>query len=314
MYQLSIVSFGPYTRFDFSHEASGNAFSIVPGKGANLLNLHFGGVNVLDGYTSPEALKEAKWGKSVLLFPFPNRLDRGRYEWQGKSYVFPINNASTENAIHGFVRDEAFYTENIELGLHFASIRCRYDYDGSKAFYPFPFTFDVTFRIQDDGKFLLKTACKNLHDAPIPVGFGWHPYFRLSEKADDHTMRLPDCDLVEINERMIPTGARTAYRDFYRKKQVGDTFLDNCFATAKPSGKYKLALETAAHKLTVTADAAQCPFFQVFTPPHRESIALEPMSCNVDAFNNADGLCILHPGETWKSAMTVQYAKNAGNE
>ena len=68
---------------------------------------------------------------------------------------------------------------------------------------------------------------------------------------------------------------------------------------------YQLVLEGAGRRIAVKANARQCPFFQVFTPPHGESIALEPMSCNVDAFNNGEGLVALEPGKEWKAKMEI---------
>jgi aldose 1-epimerase len=119
-------------------------------------------------------------------------------------------------------------------------------------------------------------------------------------------MQLPACEKVEISDRMIPTGARTAYADFARKKSVGDTVLDNCFQANQSNGTYALKLEgNGGAQLSVKASARQFPYFQVFTPPHRESIALEPMSCNVDAFNNGQGLITLEPDKEWKAKMTV---------
>ena len=304
MYELTKSAFGKYTRYHLHNPATGTGFSIVPARGANVLHLDFQGKNVLDGYTTPEELEAAKWGKSVLLFPFPNRLDRGRYTWQGQEYQFPINNAATENAIHGFVRDEAFEVDFIFLAKDHASILCSYTYGGGREYYPFPFCLEVEFMIHDDGTFTLEAAVENLHDQPIPIGFGWHPYFQLTEGADAHLMQLPTCEKVYINERMIPTGQRTAFPDFQRKKKMGDTFLDNCFAAAKP-GSYKMTLQHGDTTLQVCANSQDCPFFQVFTPPHRESIALEPMTCNVDAFHNGDGLVTVFPGQTWKVDFTV---------
>ena len=48
-------------------------------------------------------------------------------------------------------------------------------------------------------------------------------------------------------------------------------------------------------------------FLQVFTPPHRQSIALEPMTCNIDAFNNQDGLKMLAPKETLSGVFGVTW-------
>ena len=306
MYELTKSAFGKYTRYHLHHPTTGTGFSIVPERGANVLHLDFQGKNILDGYHTPEELEAAKWGKSVLLFPFPNRLDRGRYTWQGHEYQFPINNAATENAIHGFVRDEAFEVDFIFLAKDHASILCSYTYEGQREYYPFPFTLEVEFMIHDDGTFTLEAAVENLHDQPIPIGFGWHPYFQLVEGADAHLMQLPACEKVDINERMIPTGLRTAFPTFQRKKKVGDTFLDNCFRAARPSGSYGMVLESPDSRLTVKASARQFPYFQVFTPPHRASIALEPMSCNVDAFNSGEGIT-LGVGEEWKGKIECRF-------
>jgi aldose 1-epimerase len=306
MYQVNHAPFGDYTRYELTNPATGNRFSIVPARGANVLNIYFNDVNILDGYQTPEELEVAKWGKSVLLFPFPNRLDRGQYSWDGKTYQFPINNAATENAIHGFVRDEAFEVVKFELAPAYGSIHCRFQYSGTREYYPFPFVLDIVFTITDDHTFSVKTTCTNLHDKPIPFGYGWHPYFRLTEKADDHTLSLPDCERVEIHERMIPTGVRTPYDLFATSGSVGATELDNCFAVLK-TGKYKMTMQEGQHQISVEADAAKFPFFQVFTPPHRTSIALEPMTSNVDAFNNCDGLTILHPKEKWSGTILIKY-------
>jgi Galactose mutarotase and related enzymes len=39
------------------------------------------------------------------------------------------------------------------------------------------------------------------------------------------------------------------------------------------------------------------PYLQVYTPPHRQSIAIENLSAAPDVFNNRMGLIELEPGE-----------------
>ncbi len=307
MYELTKTPFGKHTRFELRNPLTGNSFSMVPAAGANVLDIQFGNQSILDGHRTPEELEAGKWGKSTVLFPFPNRLDGGKYTWLGKKYAFPINNESTANAIHGFVREEAFEPEFVFLGQDLASIRCYFDYKGERDYYPFPFSLELEFTIHDSGKFEVQVEVMNLHSTAIPVGFGWHPYFRLANTADLHLLKLPACEKVDINDRMIPTGGSTPFADFQSLKKVGDTFLDNCFKFGKATGNYQLNLEGEGQTLTMKASAAEFPFFQVFTPPHRESIALEPMSCNVDVFNNLQGLVSLEPEEIWKGKMSVGY-------
>ncbi len=307
MYELDITPFGQWRRYDIHNPLNGNGFSLVPGKGATLLDLRFSGKNVLDGYTSPEELSAGKWGKSAVLFPFPNRLRDGRYIWQNHEFAFPINNADTGNAIHGFARAEAFEVVRVELTTESAEIECRLDYKGIHDGYPFPCTLDLTFSMSNRNEFSLAFFLKNHHHQAIPAGFGWHPYFRLSEQAGDHAMHLPECEKIEIDERMIPTGARTAYETFSSDKKVADTRLDNCFQVKNTDTLYRLSLSGDKGRLSVVAGGSSFPFFQVFTPPHRESIALEPMTCNVDAFRNGEGLITVPAGGDWLEAFRIEY-------
>jgi aldose 1-epimerase len=178
---------------------------------------------------------------------------------------------------------------------------------GDRPYYPFPFSLEIEFFIHDTGKFEVQVEVENLHHTSIPIGFGWHPYFRLTEGANGHALQVPACEKVTINKRMIPTGGRAQFKDFQALTFVEETILDNCFQCSKTSGNYQLMLEGGGRYLTMKAPIAQFPFFQVFTPPHRESIALEPMTCNVDAFNNKQGLVGLAPDKKWKGKMSLEY-------
>lgn len=307
MYELNKSPFGKHTRFDLHNPKTGNGFSIVPAAGANVLDISFGGQSVLDGYTTPAELEASKWGKSSILFPFPNRLDGGRYDWLGKTYQFPNNNAATGNAIHGFAREEIFEVEYVFLGHDSATIRCVLDYLGERPYYPFPFSLEIECSMDDSNRFELSVELTNLHLDPIPAGFGWHPYFKLCDTANQHRLQLSRCERVEIDERMIPGGGRMEYPHFQKLQAVNDTVLDTCFCCTKKLGISQLTLEGGTHRLELRAPVSIFPYFQVFTPPHRESIALEPMSCNVDAFNNQQGLTVLAPDKKWRGKMSLQY-------
>lgn len=307
MYELNQTPFGSRQRFDIFHKVTGTGFSIVPDAGATVLSIQFNGKNILDGYETPEELEEGKWGKSSVLFPFPNRLNDGKYTWNNTAYQFPINNESTGNAIHGFVRHESFEVTEVLLTQNSASIRCMYEYEGDKPYYPFPFLLQLEFTISDDGRFTVTVDVDNLGETTMPFGFGWHPYFRLAENAGAHALGLPDCARVEISDRMIPTGVKTPFDDYTDRKEVGDTFLDNCFIHTGNAEDPELVLEGEAGVVTVQAPANQFPFFQVFTPPHRESIALEPMTCNIDVLNNHEGLTALGSHDRWTGKLWIVY-------
>ena len=113
-------------------------------------------------------------------------------------------------------------------------------------------------------------------------------------------MQIPTCQKVDIDPRMIPTGELTRFDLFSEERLVADTFLDNCFLA---ESDYTISASGTQFELEVSADAALFPYFQIFTPPHRESIAIEPMTCNVDAFNNGNGLIRLEAGAKWAGAF-----------
>jgi aldose 1-epimerase len=304
VYQISSHEFGPYTRHTIESKSLGHGFSVVPEAGANVLDIWFDGQSILDGFTTPDELASGKWGKSTLLFPFPNRLLDGRFEYEGKTYQWPINNADTRNAIHGFIRDERFEVVTTQVSGTQSSMTLGVDYDGHHEFYPFACRLEITFTITNDRQFWVSVYVENRSEVALPFGFGWHPYFRLTPSANDHALRLPNGPRVEIDDRMIPTGRVADQSGFQQIERIDNQFVDNCFRVT--DAEYEVHLRGGDRHLTVTCDRANWPFFQVFTPPHRTSVALEPMTCNVNALNNGDGLRLLAAGQSWEASFRCQ--------
>jgi len=52
--------------------------------------------------------------------------------------------------------------------------------------------------------------------------------------------------------------------------------------------------------------ASSYPYLQIYTPPHRDSIAIENLSSAPDAFNNRIGLIIAKPNEKYVFTTTYQ--------
>jgi aldose 1-epimerase len=307
MYQLAVESFGGHPCYRLYHSIFGNAFRVVPGHGAVVLNLTLEGFSVLEGHETPEEMERGEWGRSALLFPFPNRLNAGCYTWQGVEYRFPLNNPETGNAIHGFIREESFQVIRIELGVRHALIVCRCAYGGTRPYYPFPCVVEVVYRISRR-RFSVTVNLQNLHDTAIPAAWGWHPYFRLTGGVSDYLLRLPRCSKVGLDARMLPSGAMHSADDYRTIRPLGDRFMDDCYLV-EGLGVYRLMLTDGTNRLQVEAEGDKFPYFQVFTPPHRRSVALEPMSGNIDAFNNGGGLISLQPKACWRGTIRVNYSK-----
>lgn len=300
MFSHTQEAFGSFIVHHLINKETDTCFSVVPSQGAILLDIRFQGQTILDGYQTPIELDINKWGKSALLFPFPNRLKGGQYSWNGKNYQFPINDPSTGNALHGLGMTRGMNIKKVITNEKSGSLCCQYIDQGQHEYYPFPFTFCAQFTISESN-FEVELQVTNNGKEAIPFGFGWHPYFSLSEKIDNNWLQFSELEMIGIDQHMIPTGKRYPYQEFAQGKTIAQTVLDNCFAVpVSKSGKFKLQLKGEKGTIHYWQEAGehQYKFIQLFTPPMRTSIAIEPMTCNVDAFNNGEGLLEVAPDES----------------
>ncbi|MCB9285016.1 MAG: hypothetical protein H6563_13140 [Lewinellaceae bacterium] len=281
---------------------TGSGFSVAPDRGACLTELQFRGISVLDGYRNAGELEALHWGKSALLAPFPNRLKDGRYKIGEEEYQFPINDEARGNALHGFALDKPFeiFEEREDwIGLV-------YSYNGSLPYFPFPFSFRVSYALLSATEFELSMELKNTGSRPMPAGMGWHPYFQLGVPVNSLHLKLPDVERIEIDERMIPTGVRTPFTAFQSLEKIDQTPFDTGFHLLDSGKHSEVVLQFENLRLHYWQES-QFPYLQVFIPPARQSIALEPMTCNIDAFNNGDGLRMLEPGEVLLGAAGIGF-------
>ncbi|MCB0636178.1 MAG: aldose 1-epimerase [Lewinella sp.] len=316
MFQLDYSPFGKYEKLTLQHPVTGQSLSVIPERGACLISLILDGVEVLDAYPTPEEVDFNRWGKSGILLPFPNRLKDGQFHWDGKDYQFPINDGGTNNALHGFGMDLAFSVTHVNLNERSAWLELTTHYEGDRDYYPFPFTAGIILRLDAPRQFSMTMFFRNDGQQELPAGLGWHPYFSLGERIADHRLQLPELQMVGIDDRMIPTGKRYPYDEFTRRKVIGATVLDNCFAVPQQGVEVGVHLfGTEGHlRYWQSTGPGKFNFMQLFTPPYGTSIAIEPMTCNVDAFNNGDGLARLAAGEELRAeAGLVMYARSGNS-
>lgn len=297
MYKHTTEAFGKFTKHIFFNEITNNGFSVVPEVGGTILEVWLEGQQIIDGCETAQELEDNVAYKSALLFPFPNRLLDGRYEHNGKEYRFPINDGGTNNALHGLGRDVEMDVLKKETKDTEASISLSYFEEGTNKSYPFPFLFDVIYSISDKGGFEVKMRFTNEANESIPVGIGWHPYFKIGDSINTASLKMPASKMIEVDERMIPTGGLTTYEYFKDNRLINKAVLDNGFKLNAISGEAAVFFSNQNIRLKYWQETGERKynFLQVYTPAHRQSIAIEPMTCNINAFDNGDGLVILKP-------------------
>jgi len=305
----------PITEYFIRNTETNEGFSVLPEMGGMLHRLFLRKgqelYSVLKSPDSPQALLADESYSSALLFPFPSRVRHGIYTFDGEAYALRMNEFRHENALHGFVYNQPFQVVNQEEGPTHASLTVRYDYAGDQPGYPFPFSLAVLYgldRPEGSASSVLHVtfSAVNTGSTRCPVAFGWHPYFTLSEEPIDHLrMTLPSSTAITLNDNLLPVGQEpfTNADDISLHERTFDTpflvdFGDRDYAETRIwSPRFDTTLRIAQDK--------SFPYLVVFTPPRRDSIAIEPLTANVNSFNTGEGLRILGPGESASGKIWV---------
>lgn len=127
---------------------------------------------VLDGYGVDEM---AHSGRGQVLIPWPNRLQDGRYAWEGAEHQLPLD--EPPYAIHGLVRWvpwEAHERSQSHVALqHLLS---------PSPGYPFALRLRVEYSLGEEG-LTVRCIAENVGATAAPFGAGFHPY--VARHADE---------------------------------------------------------------------------------------------------------------------------------
>jgi aldose 1-epimerase len=284
---------------------------ILPEHGATLhrftIETRSGTHNVIDNYSDRRTIEsEMDFSfKGPKLSPFVCRIPNGRYKWNNSSYEF-AKKFKDGSAIHGLLYNKKFdIIEKAADDTH-GSVQLEYRYDKDDSGYPFQYSCRVIYTLYAENLLEVLTIITNLSDETIPVADGWHPYFKLGTPVNKCQLRFASTKMLEFDAALIPTGKILKEESFSRLTTINDRFLDNCFVLDPVNEQPVCTLQSEEKglRLQLFADS-NYPFLQVFTPDHRNSIAIENLSSAPDSFNNGIGLKKIAPGES--ESFTAKY-------
>ncbi|MEJ7588728.1 MAG: aldose 1-epimerase, partial [Ferruginibacter sp.] len=179
-----------------------------------------------------------------------------------------------------------------------AGIELNYEYRGIERGYPFHYNCKISYHLKTGNELTIATNIINTDEGLIPVQDGWHPYFTFGGKIDDLQLEFQSKEMVVFDESLIPTGNVVPYQEFGSLKKIGSAIIDNCFTLNFAECQPLCVLRDAGKKLQIEVRPGKhYPYLQIYTPLHRNSIAIENLSAPPDAFNNKMDLIILQPGE-----------------
>ena len=254
--------------------------------------------------------------EGVIMSPWPNRIDGGKWVYQGRTLELPINLHEQQNANHGLLMDAAY--DVVEQGESSVTLGALIH---ARLGYPFNVYTTVSYELVESGVKISHTAV-NHSAADAPYALGGHPYFKIAGVATEDLFLRSDAETVlVVDERQIPTGTMpTAHSRFDMRSgvRVGDNFYDHDFTDLPRDA------EGLAHTYLTAADGRGFDIWQdaefkhvvIFTPDFyfadlgqnkRYACAIEPQTSGPNAFNSGDDLTWLKQGQKFVATWGINF-------
>jgi aldose 1-epimerase len=291
---------------------TGEVATIMPNLGATVLGLVLrSGKNLHSILESPGSLQDIIGNKNyhgAKLMPFPGRIPDGKYRFAGKQYRLRANAKDGASSIHGFVCKKPFRIVRTSVNNRRASVILEYDHKGDTKGYPFKFSVRLTYALAHK-TFSCTTVVRNLDKRAIPIGDGWHPYYKTSGKVNRLLLSLPSHSVVELSNQKVPTGRITRPIRKTSTNSLRSKDVDSVFDLGEKHRRVTTKLIDPKNGVEIRtwqkAGAGKYRYLVIYKPPSGMSVAIEPWTCAPNAANNEMGLIVLKPGGKFKASYGV---------
>jgi aldose 1-epimerase len=286
------------TVFELSNTQGTARAEVWPFTGFNCLKWQIDGRDLL--YSAPDWESNPVPTRSghPVLFPFPNRLAKGRMTLEGVAYQLPLTEATKTHAIHGFTPRQPWRVLGSGVTDRSAFVTARFrirdEVENAAGLWPGDGAITLTYTLTDTS-LLVDADVENFGEQSFPYGIGYHGYFRLptadaDERIDPWHFLCQAESLWECVAN-IPTGVivpTPAELNFASERPLGPVLFDTLL-TGLASGSGLRTLATLRHPekpgvLSIHADDS-FPHLVLFTPAHRKAFAIEPYTCATNAAN-----------------------------
>lgn len=295
------MSFYPSgNQYEISFE---NQNATVVEVGGGIRQYKVGGRDVLDPYPI-ESMCDGAHG--TPLIPWPNRLEDGKYAFDGEQFQVDITEPAKNNAIHGFLRWLPWQLRDQSENAIAIGTRI-YPRSG----YPFALDASVTYELGTNG-LVVTTSVSNIGNRTLPFGTGQHPYLSPGiGLIDDCVLTLSaKTRVLTENERQLPTGSEPvdgSEFDFRNGKKLASLALDYPFCDLQrdSDGKAWIKLLGPDNRSADLWVDQNYKFIEVYTGDtlspsrRRRGLGAEPMTCPPNAFRTGEDLIRIDPGDSF---------------
>ena len=238
-----------------------------------------------------------------LLHPWANRLGAMHYRAAGKEVLLDtatlIGHDDKGLPMHGVPWPRLAWQV---LDENDSTLKARLDWtsDERLAVFPFPHHVEMNIALRVNALSVETTLLADESSA-VPVSFGFHPYFRIPGRPRaEWQIHLPAMSRLLLDGRNIPTGEETSVPVF--DATLGDRAFDDGFALRDQHAFFSIA----GNGRRITVEFVEgYPYAQVFAPPDKDYIAIEPMTAPTNALLSGRGLRLVEPGDLFRATFRV---------
>jgi aldose 1-epimerase len=246
----------------------------------------------------------------ALLYPWANRLDGIRYHAGGREVRLDTSSPMLHFDAHGLPMHGVPWSrlawEPIESQGNRLSARLEWSRKDLLDIFPFPHRVELTATLRPEDLTLELTLIAG-SDGPVPVSFGFHPYFGVPDvPRAKWRLRLPAMRRLLVDERGIPSGGEEPWDPF--DSEIGERSFDDGFAPLDACPSF--GLTGGGRRITVDFLAGY-PYAQIFAPKDQEFVAIEPMTAPTSALTSGHGLRLVAPRERFEAAFRVKVETQA---
>ncbi|RUZ69884.1 aldose 1-epimerase, partial [Mesorhizobium sp. M7A.F.Ca.US.006.01.1.1] len=230
------------------------------------------------------------------LVPYSNRIRGGRFAFAGRTVELPTSPDDPHHE-HGHGWRRPWTVVRHEASTTVLSYRHAAD--------SWPWSYEARQEISlVDGGLVIALSLRNLSDAPMPAGFGLHPYFPSTPwthvQAQVSGMWETDAEILPTRH-VLPLAGSNPTTGF----DVSETDFDTVFTGW--SRRARISWPEHGRQLDIEAEAP-LDFLVLYTPPGEPFFCAEPVSNITDAFNRSDagidtGCIVLTPGQVRSASV-----------
>ena len=237
-----------------------------------------------------------------LLYPWANRLASSRYRVAGRDVTFdpssPLLHCDEHGlSIHG-VKWALLAWDVIAAKRDRLTARLEWTRPELLAVFPFRHKVEMTATLRPDN-LTIETAV--IADDPVPVSFGFHPYFGIPcRPRAEWRLELPAMRKLVLDDRGIPTGKEERFDRV--DTLLCELNLDAGFIVLDERPKFSLS---GVDRRITLEFLENYRYAQVFAPKGKDFVALEPMTARTSALTSGQGLRVIEPGEDFNAAFRI---------